>query len=285
MTFFEQFFTATPYVKPPIVAVVHLHGTISPEQDGNLNVKRLEKPLDTAFHTRGVDAVALVVNCPGGSPVQTERIFHHIRDLASEKNIPVLTFVEDVAASGGYWLACAGDEIYASNSSIVGSIGVISSSFGFCDFMKAHGIERRIYTQGENKAILDPFSATRPSDIAILSSAQKDIHDQFIEVVRTRRGDKLHETEGEGGDSTRLFSGEFWSGKRAKELGLIDHISNCSLQKELQNRFGPDVKLVPIKEETSMMYILRKYMGVDSFIRMCIEQFISVLQNQPRYGM
>jgi signal peptide peptidase SppA len=240
----------------PTVAVIRLQGVISTSEGGalrppTLSFEAVQEYIEQAFNIPKVKAVALAINSPGGSPVQSELIFRYIRSLAEKKSIPVLAFAEDVAASGGYFLACAGDEIFASESSLIGSIGVISAGFGFQEAIHKLGIERRIYTQGTNKSLLDPFLPERDSDIEILKNAQKDVHESFKSIVRSRRGNKLNDTE------DRLFSGEFWSGKTALSLGLVDHIG--SLTSVLKERFGDDVKLVKLSKERSF---IKKLLGM-----------------------
>jgi serine protease SohB len=221
----------------PMVAVVRLAGVIGSlgSWRGGLSLASLAPTLDRAFALGGIKAVALAVNSPGGSPVQSSLIAARIRALASEKKLPVLVFAEDVAASGGYWLATAGDEIYADESSIVGSIGVISAGFGFPELLQRLGIERRVHTAGSRKAMLDPFRPETPEDVARLEALQREIHDSFKAQVRQRRGDRLK------ADDATLFSGEFWSGRRALELGLIDGIGD--MRSVLRARFGDKVQL------------------------------------------
>lgn len=223
--------------KPPTVAVVRLAGVIGqlgPMRAG-LSLAALAPHLERAFNLRGLKAVALAINSPGGSPVQSALICNRIRALAAEKGVPVITFAEDVAASGGYWLACAGDEIFAQEASVVGSIGVISASFGFPEAIKRLGIERRVYTAGEKKGLLDPFQPERPEDIERLRQLQKEVHDGFKALVRERRGSRLK------GPEEELFSGAFWSGRRALEFGLIDGIAD--LRGEMRRRYGDKVRL------------------------------------------
>ena len=191
--------------------------------------------IERAFRLRRLKAVALAVNSPGGSPVQSALIAKRIRDLAEEKDVPVYAFAEDVAASGGYWLALAADEIYAEENSIIGSIGVVSGGFGFAEAIKRLGIERRLHTAGEKKAMLDPFQPEKPSDIKHLKSLQKDIHQSFEAMVRERRGKRLK------GKQKELFSGAFWTGTRALEMGLIDGIGDLS--GVMRDKFGDKVKL------------------------------------------
>ena len=199
----------------PVVPIVRLAGTIgaaTPLRPG-MTLAGVAKLLDRAFAMRNAVAVALVINSPGGSPVQSRQIYLRIRQLAAEKKIPVLVFVDDVAASGGYMLACAGDEIFCDPSSILGSIGVVGGTFGFSDLIKKIGVERRLYTAGESKSRLDPFLPERSEDVEWLRGLQDQLHTMFKEWVVSRRGDKLQ------GD---LFTGEVWTGARALELGLID---------------------------------------------------------------
>ena len=195
----------------------------------SLTAKDLEPQLEKAF-TKNLAAVALSINSPGGSPVQSALIHARIRSLAEEFKVPVYVFCEDVAASGGYWLACAGDEIYADESSIVGSIGVISAGFGFVEAIAKLGVERRVHTSGENKSILDPFQPQKQDDVDRLLSLQKDIHTAFKALVRSRRGNKLK------GDEAEMFSGAFWAGRQALELGLIDGIGH--MHEVLKQKFG-----------------------------------------------
>jgi len=226
-----------PFTRTPVVAVIRLSGVIGrlgPVRAG-LSLQGLAGVIERAFSMRHLKAVALTINSPGGSPVQSALIHARIRTLAEEKNVPILVFTEDVAASGGYWLACAGDEIYANENSIIGSIGVVSSGFGFADFIARHGIERRVHTAGERKAILDPFRPEDPEDVARLEAIQADVHASFIDLVRTRRGRKLN------GPEEEIFSGAFWTGKRAREMGLVDGIGD--MRSVLRDRFGKDVKL------------------------------------------
>ena len=178
--------------------------------------------LKKAFSLKKISHVAISINSPGGSPVQSHLIYSYIRELADKKKVKVLIFAEDVAASGGYLISCAGDEIYANSSSIIGSIGVISASFGFKDLIQKIGVERRVYTAGKNKSTLDPFVEEKEEDVKRLKSIQLELHDDFIKVVETSRGAKLKKTE------TELFSGEFWSGSKAKDLGLIDEIGDAN---------------------------------------------------------
>ena len=223
--------------KPPVVPVIRLSGTIgsvTPLRTG-LALSMLNEVLERAFQRKGIVAVALVVNSPGGSAVQASLIAARIRELAAKHEVRVFTFIEDIAASGGYWLACAGDEIYADASSIVGSIGVVSAGFGFVEAIRKLGIERRVHTAGANKAILDPFRPERPEDVERLKSLQLDVHEEFKTLVRNRRAGRLDEGNAD------LFTGAFWSGRRAIELGLIDGLGN--MHQILRERYGAELVL------------------------------------------
>jgi signal peptide peptidase SppA len=229
----------------PTVAVLRLSGAIGAVVPlrGGLSGHELAAPIARAFAGKRLSAVALVINSPGGSPVQSALIHARIRALAAEKKVPVLAFVEDVAASGGYWLALAADEIFVDPNSIVGSIGVITGGFGLDRAIERLGIERRLYTAGERKSMLDAFSPERPEDVARLKRLQADIHENFKALVRARRGAKLK------GDEADLFSGEFWLGARALELGLVDGIGE--LRATLRARFGTRVRLRAIATQRS----------------------------------
>lgn len=230
-TFLSRFIPARFRKSISLVHVVRLHGTIgvgSPLRPA-LTAKDLDTQLERAFK-KGVAAVALSINSPGGSPVQSALIHSRIRSLADEFDIPVLVFCEDVAASGGYWLACAGNEVYADESSIVGSIGVIAAGFGFVEAISKLGIERRVHTSGENKSILDPFQPQKQEDVDRLLALQTDIHAAFKALVRQRRAGKLK------GDEAELFSGAFWTGRKALDYGLIDGIGH--MHQILKNKFG-----------------------------------------------
>jgi serine protease SohB len=219
----------------PRVPVVRLSGVIgfsTPLRPG-LTLAGIARSLDRAFAIRNAPAVALSINSPGGSPVQSHLIFRRIRELADENKRRVIAFVEDAAASGGYMIACAADEIVADPHSIVGSIGVVGGSFGFDKAIAKIGIERRLYTSGEHKATLDPFLPAHPDDVARLKKLQREIHDSFIALVKSRRAGKLN------GPENDLFSGEYWAGQRALELGLVDSIGD--LRAVLRERFGDKV--------------------------------------------
>ena len=209
-------------------------GGVGPLRSG-MSLASVEPLIERAFAQKHLNAVALVINSPGGSPAQSALIAKRIRDLAREKEVPVLAFCEDVAASGGYWLACAADEIFVQPTSIVGSIGVITSGFGFTSLMEKLGVERRVYTAGEHKSTLDPFLPENPDDVARLRALQVELHEVFKDMVRDRRGHRLKAAD------DVLFSGEFWAGGKAVELGLAD--SQGELRQVLRDRFGKRVRL------------------------------------------
>lgn len=266
---------------PPVVAVVRLAGIIAagggPMRRGTLALYNLAATLERAFKLPNLKAVALVVNSPGGSPVQSSLIYQRIRDLAKEKEIPVITFAEDVAASGGYWLACGGDEIYVNESSIVGSIGVISAGFGLQDLIARYGIERRVHTAGTNKSMLDPFVAEKKEDVARLLAVQEAIHDAFKDLVRERRAGKLKAPEDE------LFTGEFWTGKRALALGLVDGIGD--VRGTMRARYGEKVKLVPVGARRG--WVQRRF-GLSATGEGWLETAVSAVEHRlmwSRYGL
>ena len=225
----------------PVVAVIRLSGVISAGSRlrGGLNIAALAAPIERAFAMKRLAAVALVINSPGGSPVQSALIYNRVRALAAEKELPVFAFAEDVAASGGYWIACAADEVFADQNSIVGSIGVVSASFGFTELLGKIGVERRVHTRGEKKTLLDPFAPEKAEDVARLTSLQKEIHESFIALVKERRGSKLK------GGAKKLFSGEFWTGAQALKLGLVDGIGD--VRTVMRERYGERVRLRPVE--------------------------------------
>ena len=223
--------------KKPRVAVIQLTGVIAPPLGGmrsqGLYLEALRAEIDKAFALKRLGLVVLAINSPGGSPVQSELIYRYIRHKATQGKVEVLSAVEDLAASGGYMLACAGEKILAADSSIVGSIGVISAGFGFVEAMEKLGIERRVYTSGANKSVLDPFSPKRQQDVDLLLDVQHDAHDSFIALVQTSRGARLPAAIA---NTDELFSGKFWSGRKALTLGLVDQIG--TLDNYLDARFG-----------------------------------------------
>ncbi len=227
-----------------------------------------------AFSVKKAPCVAITINSPGGSPVQSHLIFNFIRQQAKKNKKKVIVFAEDVAASGGYLIACAGDEIYANSSSIIGSIGVIYSSFGFTEFIKKIGVERRVHTAGKNKSTLDPFLDEKKEDIERLKNIQLDLHKDFIKVVEKSRGGKLKKSEVE------LFSGEFWSGTKAKELGLIDEIGDAN--QVLREKFGEDVIIK--KFEKSKSWLSKKLSSSNDRV----DQVANILEEKSiwqKYGL
>lgn len=242
--------------RDPVVAVIHLNGIITPRGGAlhkGMSLENTAPLIERAFKQKRLKAIALSINSPGGSPVQSALIHKRIRALAKEKDIPVYAFAEDVAASGGYWLALAGDKIYADENSIIGSIGVISSGFGFTELLDKVGIERRVHTAGKNKAMLDPFRPEKKEDVARLKALHDDMHESFIAMVRSRRGKKLK------GKDNVLFSGEFWTGKRAKKFGLIDELGD--LRTVMREKFGDKVKLIAMTQRQSW---LKRRLGFQS---------------------
>ena len=236
------------FKKKTIIPHVRLTGIIG-------NAGRFNKGIDLAgqqdilkkaFSIKKVKHVAISINSPGGSPVQSHLIYSYIRQLADKKKIKVLIFAEDVAASGGYLISCAGDEIYANSSSIIGSIGVISASFGFKELIKKMGIERRIYTAGKNKSTLDPFMDENEEDVKRLKDIQLELHADFIKVVETSRGKKLKDPE-----KNNIFTGEFWTGASALKLGLIDGIGNAD--QILKEKFGEEVVIKKFEKQKSWL--------------------------------
>ena len=234
---FSRLLPASMRNSAPIIPVIRLNGAIM--AGGNqfrpsLSLATTAGLIEKAFSFKDAPAVAISINSPGGSPVQSRLIFRRIRDLAGEKNKRVLVFVEDVAASGGYMIALAGDEIVADPSSIVGSIGVVSASFGFQELIKKIGVERRVHTAGQNKSILDPFRPEKKEDVERLKALQLEIHETFIDLVKERRGHKL-------ADDPDMFTGMFWTAKKGLELGLVDGLGD--MRSFLRKRYGEKTKL------------------------------------------
>lgn len=246
--------------KGPEIPVVRLSGAImsgtSPLRPA-LNLMTAAAPLKKAFEMKKAPAVAIVINSPGGSPVQSHLIYRRIRDLATEHDKKVHVFVEDAAASGGYLVACAGDDITADPSSIVGSIGVIAAGFGFVEAIDKLGIKRRVYTAGQNKSVLDPFLPEKKRDIDRLKELQLNIHDMFIEVVKTGRGDKL-------ADHDDLFTGLFWTGVKGMELGLVDAIGD--VRSGLKQRYGEKTTLKLIEAKRGL-FGRRSAFGIDGLFQ------------------
>ena len=265
------------------IPVVRLNGAImtgnSPLRQ-NLSLEGIAVQLEKAFANKHSPAVALSINSPGGSPVQSRLIYKRIRDLAEEKNKKVHVFVEDVAASGGYMIAIAGDEIIADPSSILGSIGVVSASFGFTELIKKIGVERRVHTAGKNKATMDPFQPEKASDVEHIKALQLEIHQTFIDMVKERRGSKLQ-------DNDDLFTGQFWTGITALQLGLIDGLDD--MRSHLRKLYGEKTKLNLIQPSRGMLG--RKNIGGISHAQMlgaAGESLMNVLEEKAlwsRYGL
>jgi signal peptide peptidase SppA len=245
----------------PVVRLSGLIGAVTPLRPG-MTLAGIAKTLERAFTMKNAKAVALLINSPGGSPVQSRQIYLRIRQLAAEKNLPVLVFVEDVAASGGYMIACAGDEIFCDPSSILGSIGVVGGSFGFQDLIKKVGVERRLYTAGEHKAMLDPFLPENPDDVARIKALQREIHAIFIALVKQSRGARL-----KGADDV-LFTGEYWGGETSVSLGLADAIGD--LRATLRARYGDKVLMPVVAPSTGLLSGLlgRKSAGAGTLLQL-----------------
>ena len=234
--------------KSPIVPVVRLSGVIAARQSlgrRGLSLEVIEPQLKRAFSVKQAKAVVLLINSPGGSPVQSAQIGNRIRQLAAQNDIPVIAFCEDVAASGGYWLAAAADEIFANPASVVGSIGVLWAGFGFDKLLNKFGVERRVYTAGDAKLTLDPFQPERDEDVVRLKSLQTDIHDQFIAHIESRRGSRLK------GARKDLFSGAFWTGQRALDLGLVDGLGDY--RQVITGRFGEKTEFLMIEPKRKLL--------------------------------
>ena len=234
--------------KVPLVPVVRLSGVIAAQQSlarRGLSLEAVEPQLKKAFSMKRAKAVVLLINSPGGSPVQSSLIGNRIRQLAGQSDIPVIAFCEDVAASGGYWLAAAADEIFANPASVVGSIGVLWAGFGFDKLLDRIGVDRRVYTAGEAKLTLDPFKPEREEDVARLKSLQVDIHEQFIAHIEARRGSRLK------GGRKDLFSGAFWTGQRALDLGLVDGIGDY--RQVIADRFGEQTEFLMIEPKRKLL--------------------------------
>lgn len=268
------------YRTPPVVIpVVKLSGVIGQGSNFNqgLNIGTAAGPLEKAFAHEDAPAIAISINSPGGSPVQSNLIFKRIRQLAKEKDKKVLVFVEDVAASGGYFIAVAGDEIIADPSSIVGSIGVVSAGFGLSKAIEKLGVERRVYTSGKSKSTLDPFMPEKKEDIAHLKKLQEEIHETFIDVVKSRRGDVLKE------DDETLFNGLFWTGKTALSLGLIDELGE--MRSTVKERYGEKAILKLIGAKRGLSF--RRFFGGsidDSLARSLGDGLIGSVENRAHWA-
>jgi len=263
------------FKKKKLIAHIKLNGVIgnAGKFKQGIDFSGQEEIIEKAFSLKKAKAIAITINSPGGSPVQSHLIYKFIRTQAKKNKKKVIVFAEDVAASGGYLIACAGDEIYANSSSIIGSIGVIYSSFGFTELIKKIGVERRVHTAGKNKSTLDPFLDEKTEDIERLKTIQLDLHKDFIKVVEESRGSKLNKTDIE------LFSGEFWSGSKAKELGLIDGVGNAN--EILKEKFGEDVIIK--KFEKSKGWLSKKLSSSNNQM----DQLANILEERSiwqRYG-
>ncbi|MYZ49824.1 S49 family peptidase [Rhizobiales bacterium L72] len=262
----------------PVVPVVRLGGVIgrASRLRNGLTLSSTAGVLKKAFDMKAAPAVALLIDSPGGSPVQSHLIYRRIRSLAEEKDKRVLVFVEDVCASGGYMIACAGDEIVVDPASIVGSIGVVSAGFGFVEAMNKIGVERRVYTSGHAKVILDPFQPEKPDDVARLKAIQEEVHDHFIDIVRSRRGDVLRQNDD-------IFSGMFWSGKTAVALGLADRTGE--IRTVLREMFGEKVKMKLLGSERSF---LPRRLGLESLAERATTALVAELEERAlrsRFGL
>ena len=258
----------------PHIRLSGIIGSVGRFKQG-INFASQQEIIDKAFSVKKALAIAISINSPGGSPVQSHLLYSYIKKLAKKNNKKVLVFTEDVAASGGYLIACAGDEIYANSSSIVGSIGVISASFGFQDAIKKIGVERRVYTAGKNKSTLDPFKEEKEEDIQRIKKIQLELHSDFINVVKSSRGSKLADTE-----KNNTFTGEFWSGASSLKLGLIDGIGNA--EQILREKFGEDVVIKKFEKPKS--WLNKKLSNTHESQ---IENLINILEEKSiwqRYG-
>jgi serine protease SohB len=258
----------------PVVAVMRLQGAIGIGGRRGLSMERLAGPLERMFKTKGLAAIALVINSPGGAPAQSALIGGRIRALADQEKLPVYAYVEDVAASGGYWIAAAADEIIADANSIVGSIGVISAGFGFPDLLHRIGVERRLHTAGARKSLLDPFGPEKEDDVARLRALQDELHGNFKAWVRARRGVKLK------ADDTTLFEGEFWTGTKARELGLIDALGDA--RADLRRRFGDKVRYRGFALQGGGM--LRRWLGLANVERDYAGEALEALEARASYA-
>jgi len=256
------------FKKKKLIAHIKLNGVIgnAGKFKQGIDFSGQEEIIEKAFSLKKAKAIAITINSPGGSPVQSHLIYKFIRAQAKKNKKKVIVFAEDVAASGGYLIACAGDEIYANSSSIIGSIGVIYSSFGFTELIKKIGVERRVHTAGKNKSTLDPFLDEKTEDIERLKTIQLDLHKDFIKVVEESRGSKISKTDIE------LFSGEFWSGSKAKELGLVDGIGNAN--EVLKEKFGEEVIIK--KFEKSKGWLSKKHSSSSNQMH----QYVDILEER-----
>lgn len=259
----------------PVVVVLPLEGVIgtSGRFSNAINLGNMEDKIKAAFEVYNVKAVALAINSPGGSPVQSELIVMRIRELSKEKEVPVYAFAEDVAASGGYMLALAGDEIFAHRSSIVGSIGVINTGFGYPAAIEKLGIERRVYTAGESKSLMDPFKPEVEKDVKMMKSLLKEVHDFFKDFVKEARGDRLK------GVQKIIFSGQVWNGEEATKLGLIDGVGD--MRSVMKEKLGDDVKFKRLKEEKGF---LKGMLGMRAPKISIAEDVIKTIETRSEWG-
>lgn len=263
----------------PKVAVIRLAGVIADHamRKGGVSYAHHAPLIKEAFEVKDVREVAIVVNSPGGAPAQSSLLGALIRQCAQNKKVPVTAFVEDVAASGGYWLACAADKIYAQPSSIVGSIGVIAAGFGFEDFIKKHDVKRRVYTSGKDKSMLDPFQPEKAKDVERLKELQREIHAQFIAWVKDRRGTRLKGDEGD------LFEGQIWTGSGAIPLGIVDAIGD--LQGVMSEKYGEKVRLMEFEPEKPFFQSL---LGIKHTRMSIANDLMEAIENKEfwqRYGL
>jgi len=263
----------------PKVAVVRMAGVIADTsaRKGGISYAKYAGLIEQAFEVRDVREVAIVINSPGGAPAQCAMLGSVIRQCAAEKKVPVTAFVEDVAASGGYWLACAADKIYVQPSSVVGSIGVIAAGFGFEDFIKKHNVKRRVYTAGEDKGMLDPFQPEKKSDVERIQKLQRDIHQQFIGWVKERRGARLKDDN--------LFEGQIWTGNMAIPLGLVDAVGD--LRGVMHEKYGSKVRLMEFAPERPFLQSLMGVRGPD-MKQGLVEEALHVVEERAewqRFGL
>lgn len=258
-TRFEQILGFLPFnlgASKPSVSVLRLEGVIgsSSKLKQGLNIGSLNKLIEKAFEKEKLEAVCLIINSPGGSPAQSELISKRISDLAKKKNVKLYAFVEDVAASGGYWLACSADKIFATKNSIIGSIGVISAGFGFVEAIAKLGVERRVFTQGKNKSVMDPFSPIKDGDIELIKKIQKEIHSHFINYIKEQRGGRITQ------EDEIVFNGDFWTGQSALDFGLIDGLTD--LYSFIDEEYGDNVQINHIEQKQSWV---KKFTSASSF--------------------
>lgn len=259
-----------------VVAVISINGPIGAVSSlkSGVNFVLLNDKIEQAFRLKNLKAVVISVNSPGGSPVQAELIFNRIRGLAEEKNVPLISFAEDLAASAGYYLLCLGDEIYAAKNSLIGSLGVISAGFGFDKVIKKYGVERRVYSQGKNKSILDPFQAEKKEDVDILLSAQAEVYENFKNLVMERRKGKLKK------DDT-IFTGSFWAARKAMELGLIDDIGY--LHDVIKKKFGKEVDIKYLSTDKSWI-AKRLGLGLSGQFQELLYVAIDYIENKLKFS-